>query len=90
MPRLVVDLIIVFLLALLVFVIVALLMGGSLFQVNAMNLQSDIRYNCCSIYNCSAGTEASIQCKVGNKTKTFSDWLSDINVQSAQNFCFCK
>jgi len=90
MPSLIVTAIVILVLALIVFLAYVILVRGSVIQVDILTLRENIRSNCCSIYNCTAGIESSITCKVGNTTKTFSSWMSDASIPSAQDFCFCK
>ena len=92
MPSLIVTAIVILVLALIVFLAYVILVGGSVTQVDILTLRENIRSNCCSIYNCTAGMESSITCKVGNTTKTFSSWMTDAGISSgsAQDFCFCK
>jgi hypothetical protein len=90
MPSFLITTIIVFVLCILVFLALAIILGHSVTQTGILTNREDIRSNCCSVYNCTANTENSIYCKVGNTTKTFKQWLDEENIQSAQDFCWCN
>jgi hypothetical protein len=89
MPSLLITAIILLILGLIIFLVYVILVHGSVTQVDILTLRENIRSNCCSIYNCTASV-SSVNCKVGNTTKSFQQWLNDIGNPSAQDFCYCR
>jgi hypothetical protein len=91
MPSFLITAIIVLILCILGFLALAIMLGHSVIQTGILTNREDIRSNCCSVYNCSSSVPlSSINCKVGNTTKTFKQWLDEENIQSAQDFCWCN